>query len=557
MSAALVLLLLALGQQPARDATSRTPTGTASITGTVVTDEGSEQPVRRVRVRVTSTDGTVTRSDTTDDSGGFVVRDLPAGRYTLSASKPAWLTTNFGAARPMRPGTPIVVADGARLTGMKLRLPRGAVITGVVRDMTGQPAAGVRMQVNALATRNGERFLAAVPSANVGPVETDDTGTYRIYGLPPGDVIVSAVIQSTMVSFRDDSGAFRLMTGGPPVKLAMMFYPGTTDPNGAAVVSLTPGEERAGIDITMQPVPTSRIEGTVMNSAGVPQARHMVVAISGGIQLGSLMGLNGVLQSSTDSNGRYQFVGLAPGEYSIVSSGGDRNWAEATVMVSGQDLTVPLTVQPLLRISGHLVFDGAVPPARARLRYSLAATGTFASLLARAAEGSVNSDDQRFENQVVPGKYQLKFTDVPAGWYPKSAIARGQDTFDLPVEIKPTDRLTEFVVTLTDTPSELSGSLVDATGRPASEYFVVVFSTDRRFWTQPSRRVVQVRPGNDGAFAVKALPAGEYFIAALTDIEPGESLTPELLESIVVSTPPVRVTIADGQRTTQALKIGR
>src|SRR5437867_13216335 len=141
ISALIVLSLL--GQQQARDPSSRTlaPAGTASLAGTVISDDGTAQPIRRARVVLTSTDGTTRRSDLTDDNGTFVLRDLPSGRYSLSASKPAWLTTNYGAARPQRPGTTIAVADGARMTGVSVRMARGAVITGVVREANGQPAA--------------------------------------------------------------------------------------------------------------------------------------------------------------------------------------------------------------------------------------------------------------------------------------------------------------------------------------------------------------------------------------------------------------------------------
>jgi len=581
----LVAFLAALGQQPARDASGRvTTTGTASITGTVVSDDGPAQPIRRANVVLVSSDGAPRRSETTDDNGVFAFRDLTAGRYALSASKSAWLTTNYGASRPGRSGTAIAVADDARLTAVTLRMARGAVVTGIVRDMYGQPAPGVRVRVSKLVTRNGERRIDSAAGDAGGFVDTDDTGTYRLYGLPPGDVIVSAVVQSTMVNQRGDIGAFRRMTleefnranelvrtgrgemtaPGPPVKPAMVFYPGTTDPDNATALTLAAGDERTGIDLTMTLVPTSTIEGVVTDANGTPVPRSSVLVISGGLQLGGLMGLNGVTSTTTDNDGRYRLLGLGPGEYSLMT-GDDKAWAETKVVVSGQDLNVPLTVRPLLLISGRVVFEGTTPPENTvGLRYSVVATGAFASFIALATSGSVigsgsgsgSGPERTFSANIVPGKYQLQFTGVPAGWHPKSAIARGQDTFDAPVEIGPGDPFTQFVVTFTDRPSELTGSLVDTKGRPAPEYFVVVFSTDQRYWTQPSRRVVHVRPASDGTFSVKALPAGEYFIAALTDIEPGEPLTADVLGSIVLAAPPERLKILDGQRTVLPLKVG-
>src|SRR6185295_1796097 len=109
------------------------------------------------------------------------------------ATKPAWLKAVYGAKRPGRPGTPMVIADAQRLTGITLRMTHGAAITGTVRDERGQPAVGVRILGGAFATRNGQRVLGGLSGAGFENVSffitTDDTGTYRLYGLPPGDVL--------------------------------------------------------------------------------------------------------------------------------------------------------------------------------------------------------------------------------------------------------------------------------------------------------------------------------------------------------------------------------
>src|SRR5262249_26765850 len=100
-------------QQTARDAAPPRP-GTASIDGTLVAID-SGRPVRRARVSLTSAAGTsVGQSVTTDDLGVFTFKDLPAGAYTLTASKPGYLDSIYGQRRPGtgRPGTPIQLADG-------------------------------------------------------------------------------------------------------------------------------------------------------------------------------------------------------------------------------------------------------------------------------------------------------------------------------------------------------------------------------------------------------------------------------------------------------------
>jgi hypothetical protein len=115
---------------------------------------------------------------------------LPAGRYTLTVNKPAFLRVAYGAKRYDRPGTPITLKEGAQLTDITMRMPRGAVLGGVISDENGQPAFGVSVRVMQVRVQNGERTFVPVASGNMNEV-TDDRGTYRFFGLPPGEFVVS------------------------------------------------------------------------------------------------------------------------------------------------------------------------------------------------------------------------------------------------------------------------------------------------------------------------------------------------------------------------------
>jgi len=61
------------------------------------------------------------------------------------------------------------------------------------------------------------------------------------------------------------------------------------------------------------------------------------------------------------------------------------------------------------------------------------------------------------------------------------------------------------------------------------------------------------RPASDGRFSVADLPAGDYLIAALTDVEPDEWKRAEFLGQLVAAG--VKVTIRDGERTVQDLRL--
>jgi hypothetical protein len=154
---------------------------------------------------------------------------------------------------------------------------------------------------------------------------------------------------------------------------------------------------------------------------------------------------------------------------------------------------------------------------------------------------------------VTPGRYRVAVLGQPGGWYTRTAMVQGHDAADTPIAIG-TDDVEGIEISFTDKPTELSGDLLDATGRPASEFFIVVYSADKTLWMPQSRRIQSVRPGTDGRFRVANLPPGDYFIAAVTDVEQGEWFDPSFLASLVSAS--TKITLAEGEKKVQNLKIG-
>ena len=204
------LISTAVLQSPANSATQ---TGAGRIGGVVV--DGDGQPVSRAIVRVTGSELPGGRAAVTDERGAFGFERLPAGRYSLTASKPAYLTAEFGAIRPGGTGTPIVLAAGQQVNDVKLTMPHGGAVAGVVRDTAGEPIRGIQVS----ATRVG-----GLPTARNDAVYTDDRGAYRIFGLAPGNyyIVVQAGLSGgigevgIMSSAEIDAAFARLKTRGVP-----------------------------------------------------------------------------------------------------------------------------------------------------------------------------------------------------------------------------------------------------------------------------------------------------------------------------------------------------
>jgi protocatechuate 3,4-dioxygenase beta subunit len=586
-------------QQQGRGTARATP-GTASISGTVYVDGETKRPARRVRVTLTN----VARSSpgqttTTDDSGGFAFRGLPAGRFELQAFKNAYLRASFGAARPDRAGTPVVVSDGETIRNLTMTIARGGVITGVVRDMRGRPVPGVSVRVLKLGYNavTGERTLSA-PSTGSASM-TDDRGEYRAYGLPPGGYLV--LLTPTPPSGRGNDGirqltrdevqqALQAARSGAPtaaaprppltpsavttsatrVNYAPVFHPGATDIRAAATIPLGLSEERAGVDIPMQLVPTATISGTISASSSTLPQFLSVGLVPAGAQTEMLngAGLRG-LSIQPGAGGTYTFTGVAPGTYTIkaiVGSGGARGappnaptqWAAAEVNVNGQDLEIPLTLQPGVAINGRVVFEGSRPTAAElqTLSFALMPPGSGGRVL-YGGGGRVDAEGRFTFAGVTPDVYQFTTTWTAAGaldkWTIKTSTANGRESFEAPLRVNPNETV-EWTVTYTDKPTTLTGVLQDNGGRAATDYYILVFSSDRRHWTPGSRRVRMTRPATDGSYIVKGLPPGEYFLAAPTDLETGEWNDPMLLEQLVGSS--AKVSLRDGETTTQAFRVG-
>ena len=370
------------GQTPAtptaaRDATTtpQQPTaGSAEISGTV-TLAGGSAPVRRAQVSLNAQAIRSQRTLLTDEKGHFAFSSLPTGRYSLSATKPGYVTTTYGAKKAGRPGTPIQLADGQKFNDASIFMPKGSVLTGTVVDEANEPTPGTQVRAFRYVMRTGERSLQQDGSAT-----TDDRGVYRIYGLQPGDYLVSATPRNLNLSDMRQNvmaqvemllqqaqalnaadpqgggagGGGRGGTQGPgnpgargagsgraqalidqatqlrqqlaqqekeqTVGYAPVYYPGTTNSAAAGAITLNVGEERGGVDLQLLQVPTATVAGSVSSPDGrLPQGvlimlRPMIVT-PGSPAVPNLS--DQAANARVLADGTFSFSNVAPGQYTV------------------------------------------------------------------------------------------------------------------------------------------------------------------------------------------------------------------------------------------------
>jgi uncharacterized protein (DUF2141 family) len=138
-------------------------------------------------------------------------------------------------------------------------------------------------------------------------------------------------------------------------------------------------------------------------------------------------------------------------------------------------------------------------------------------------------------------------------WLLKAAVADGRDLLDFPIDIGPNQGVSNLALTFTDRTQELSGTIQDAAGRPTSDFTIIVFTPDTRYWLPQARRIASTRPGTDGRFVFRGLPPGDYRLTAVTDVEPGEWYDPAFLTQLnAVSIP---VAVAEGEKKVQDIRL--
>lgn len=581
--ASVVVVLATTGQTPARDRAAEVPVGTGAIAGVV--RDADAQPLRRASVTVMG-DMRVERRVITGDDGRFEFDDLPAGRFSVAAEKPAYPSMTYGAKRPGRAGSGVLLADGQRVTNLVLTLARGAVLSGTVFDDRGQPMPEQNVMAYEVRTSlTGERVLD-FPFTGGEWVTTDDRGQYRIYGLPPGEYTVGTywafhglpsearvpADAETRAAVQAASQSSSAVPGGPigapqpaspdaaHYNYSPVYYPDATDPMAAATVTVKSGEERDGIDLHMRLIALSRIEGTVVGPAGPVPNVGMVLD-----RRSRVTALNSATFWGTRPDGTFTTASLTPGDYTIMAAtrpaaGEQPMWASSDVTIAGSDpINVTLVLQPAMTIAGRLVFESATlaaPKNLSAVRFILQGLGGRA--MPNAARTTFDEAGGFSITGVTPGRFRF-ITSVPGaaagqgGWSIKSVILDGQDVTDLPLEIS-AGRSPSMTVTFTDQSSELSGRLIVGAGDVASDYFIVLLPADRDYWVSGSRRIASARPDQAGNYLFRGLPPGQYRLAATTDLVPRDLQSVEALEQLAAQSTPV--TLGFGEKKSFDLRIG-
>jgi hypothetical protein len=527
---------------PAQQAQPQKPPSATAVIRGRITASDSGQPARRAQIRLTRiatgpTSGPPPMMTATADAdGNYELTALLPGRYVAVVTKSGYIdAANTGQPGNIRP--PLEIAEGQVVEHVDFVLSRASVIAGRVFDEVGDPISNVQVAaLRAQGSGDQQRFFP-----NGRQSTTDDLGSFRIFGLQPGEYIVQATWRQNMPSAAEALGR----TGYAPT-----YFPGTTDAMAAQRFTLKANQSVSQVEMTLIPVATVRVSGSIVDSKNAVVTNGAVILMQARNDGPAMTMINA---SAPIRDGKFTFPSVAPGAYVLQRppmNGPGGETAALDLNVGNDDISdLLLITSPPIKVTGRIALEPGPqpPPPKPRVMLTWVGNGPFGG-----GPGQSNSatDDGRFELSAPPGIYRLSVQTM-GGWTVRAIHAGAADVTD-ELEIKPGRDITGVVVDLTSRTQTITGT-VSASPEQIKDSAVIVFPTDAKKMKYSQRYVRVTRPAPDGRFAVPGLPPGDYAAIALEHYSPGPTPSADFLESVRPRA--TSVTLLDGETRTVDLRL--
>ena len=465
--------------------------GKGALRGRITTTAGI--PLACTTVSVLGNGAPIRRSST-DPQGRFAFTDLKAASYFVTATRPGYTVLQYGQERSGQEGKLVAVTDGRAVTDINIALPRGSAITGTITDETGDPVEGAQVRVLKLAMVDGRQ--AALAPQSTGTQRSDDRGRYRLFGLLPGRYLVSVTGDDGISTNVSRLGAIVINNSQPAgLASAPMFYPGTPDPSLAALLTVEPGRDLAGIDVSLRPVQGGTITGKAFDSEGQPLRSGVLLAVSqrsGGIMLEPR-------QARVDASGSFSFRNVPPGEY-VLQAMAPRaqaapDFVAEFVRVADSDpLPIVLRTSPGPTIEGRIVREGPDAPDLRFMVFPFPTDFDRSPMIGMGMTGVTVQPDGAYRAAGMSGVRRMMLASAPDGWYLKSVLLKGRDITDEAYDFGSKPEVFGDVQFVVSNAAATVDCDVRDRGDRVGNYSLLLFSTDRSLWYRNSRHMKATDP---------------------------------------------------------------
>jgi hypothetical protein len=500
-----LLLTVFLAQEPAA----------FTISGTVVHGTtGAALNKVRVSLTPTSREGTG-RSAETGSDGRFRFEGLSQGKYSLTAERLGFAPQAYNEKNLYRPySSAIAVSKDAPAVDVTFPLIPGAVVTGYVRDLRGEPARAMAVRAyRIVGAGNAKRAQFAVNAY------TDDRGYYRMPSLAAGTYLLA----SNAWQWRYED-----INQPEPSAYPVTFFPGTRNPDGAGSIRVEAGhEERA--DIVIEPVPSAKIKGTVVPPANVKGSLSVGLAAKG--PFGSQFD---VAEQVSVLDNRFTIEDVPTGRY-VLSLWEDQNKLRGlrTIDVANSEQEFVVGDSPLPQLLVEVSLHGAA------VRNGGGPIKTVVGL--REINGvtslgiQIPPSGNLFLPQVPPGRYQVtvgQASQLPLSSLTVNGVAQNSDLIDIPES-----GAVELSIVAETEAAEVNGLAV-RDNQPAPGVLVVL--VPQKGWENTSEYRFD-QSDSDGTFTWHSVAKGTYLMFAYEPGDPDDFLDAETVKAMLPSGVPLEV----------------
>jgi hypothetical protein len=382
-------------------------------------------------------------------------------------------------------------------------------------DEGSEPVAGVRVIAFRRDFVEGEwRYTTS------GSGVTDDRGAFRVFGLEPGEYIVST--PTTQANTSDGEVLTAALTDiHGDTAYPSVFYPAARYFPLALPLLLASGEVKYAVDFKWSPVVARTVSGRLTGSDSV--VANQVVRLVPFDGMGAGFGTEAAITLSAP-DGSFTFRRVPAGDYRLEAGAAFTGQTEETAAVTWGRADVAVIDEDVTKLEvamgGGRSLAGAVTFAASASRPSGALARVPVTLVPAAPGLSptskivLNADGTFTRTNLVPGPYYIRVGATPPGTYVRSIFGGGHDALDAPVDLTDSD-LDDIEITLTDRGTEIIGTVRDGRLMHIPGAAVIVMSAYDRQWTP--NRTRYLRASTAGSFGITGLPPGEYLIVAVDD----------------------------------------
>jgi hypothetical protein len=505
----------------------------------VITNKINNAPVKRAHViytKVASSHAEASSpvSSDTDNDGRFSI-PLEPGSYRLWVERPGFSQQMYGAQTAEGEGSILTVAPGDHLQNLDMSIVPLGAIAGRVLDDDGEPLLGVGIQVLKFSYATGMRQL--VP---VGGASSNDRGEYRAFGLPAGHYYLLASRRGAPISHPIEKGALV-----PEVldRYAALYYPGVLDLNSASEITLPPGGDLGDIDFRLQRIRAATVRGHLASPVedfGESQVQVVLAHNDGNIA----SSIDRATATLDKASGRFEFHGIAPGNYLLIASQLYRGHSlagrvpvEVTAAGNVENVTVPLV--SAFDLTGTVEFEGGSAARYANVSVGLNPLESLS--LGRPPASKVGSDGSIRLAGVTPGEWEIALDALPEGYWLKAATYGDADVSGGELRASDAPRGPVHIV-LAANGAQIAGKVAED-GKPRKATVVLAPAADEL--RKASHLFHAATTQNDGTFLFKGVSPGSYKLFALEEVQPFAWLDPELLKPVESSGEPISVAAGD------------